>query len=191
MWPLASAPPPPEQPADELPPPYLLLLAFMTHLPFAWTMWVVWRAKAPAALAGVMTAGSLLHGAALHLGSLVPDAGEMLEPALGALAGFHLAFLATFLMACFEELPFDRACALSCPVLLSMLADSLAARDLPGVLLCGLDATCWQLPFERRRKLNNTEELTFKLASNCVLAVGCAVGVHILRSTRAEKLKDE
>ena len=48
-----------------------------------------------------------------------------------------------------------------------------------------------QLPFERRRKLNNTEELTFKLASNCVLAVGCAVGVHILRSTRAEKLKDE
>lgn len=174
------------------PPTYLFILVFLTHVPCAYTVWVVWRPKAPALVAACMAIGSLSHGAAQHLGPLLPDGVTegVLEPVKGGLMGFHLAFLATFLMACFDELSFDRFCALSCPVMLSMLADSFASRDLPGVLMCGLDATCWQLPFEKQPKLNNTEELAFKLASNSVLAVGCAVGAQMLRSAR-DKEKTE
>jgi len=136
------------------PPLFLLLPAFATCIPFAWTVWVVWRAKAPAPFAGVMTAGILLHGAAWHLSTLLPQPYDaMLEDAKGALMGFHLAFLVTFLMAAFEELSMDRACALACAVMLSMLVDSYSARDLPSVLTCGFDPACWELAYECRPKL--------------------------------------
>ena len=99
------------------PPLFLLLPAFATCIPFAWTVWVVWRAKAPAPFAGVMAAGTLLHGAAWHLSTLLPQPYDaVLQDAKGALMGFHLAFLVTFLMAAFEELSMDRACALACAV---------------------------------------------------------------------------
>lgn len=174
------------------PPLYLLLPAFATCIPFAWTVWVVWRAKAPAVFAGAMAAGSLLHGAAWHLNTLLPRPYDAaLEDAKGALMGFHLAFLVTFLMACFDELSIDRACALACPVMLSMLVDSYAARDLPSVLTCGFDPTCWELPAASQRKLDNAEELAVKLAGNCVLAAGCLWGVHLLRAAREEAAKEK
>lgn len=174
------------------PPLYLLLLLFATCIPFAWTVWVVWRAKAPALVAGVMAAGSLLHGAAWHLNTLLPQPYDaMLEDAKGALMGFHLAFLVTFLMACFDELSLDRACAIACSAMVSMLVDSYAARDLPSVLTCGFDPTCWELPAASQRKLDDAEELAVKLAGNCVLAVGCVVGMRNLRAVRADAAKEK
>ena len=135
-WPWSPAAPAPVA----NPPLFLLLPAFATCIPFAWTVWVVWRAKAPAPFAGVMAAGNLLHGAACHLSTLLPHPYDaVLEDAKGALMGFHLAFVATFLMAAFEELSMDRACTLACSVMLSMLVDSYSARDLPSVLTCGFD----------------------------------------------------
>ena len=174
------------------PPLYLLLLLFATCIPFAWTVWVVWRAKAPAPFAGVMAAGILLHGASWHLSTLLPPPYDaVLEDAKGALMGFHLAFLVTFLMAAFEELSMDRACALACAVMLSMLVDSYSARDLPSVLTCGFDPVCWELPAVSQRKLDNVEELAVKLGGNCVLAVGCIWGVSLLRTAREEAAKEK
>ena len=162
-WPWSPAAPAPV--AD--PPLFLLLPAFATCIPFAWTVWVVWRAKAPAPFAGVMAAGNLLHGAACHLSTLLPQPYDaVLEDAKGALTGFHLAFVATFLMAAFEELSTDRACTLACAVMLSMLVDSYSARDLPSVLTCGFDPACWELPAVNQRKLDNVEELAVKLGGN-------------------------
>ena len=181
-WPWSPAAPAPV--AD--PPLFLLLPAFATCIPFAWTVWVVWRAKAPAPFAGVMAAGNLLHGAACHLSTLLPQPYDaVLEDAKGALTGFHLAFVATFLMAAFEELSTDRACTLACAVMLSMLVDSYSARDLPSVLTCGFDPACWELPAVNQRKLDNVEELAVKLGGNCVLAVGCIWGVSPLRTARS------
>ena len=139
----------------------------------------------------VMAAGILLHGASWHLSTLLPQPYDaVLEDAKGALMGFHLAFLVTFLMAAFEELSMDRACALACAVMLSMLVDSYSARDLPSVLTCGFDPACWELPAVSQRKLDNVEELAVKLGGNCVLAVGCIWGVSLLRTAREEAAKE-
>ena len=85
------------------------VLTFATYLPLALACWTVWRAKAPAAAAAALSSGVLLHGAAWHLGPLAPDVDEAIGPAKRALTGCYLAFLCTFLMACFEAMPTSKA----------------------------------------------------------------------------------
>lgn len=183
-----SSPPPPEPPP---PPPdtvlWLLLqaafriLTFAAHVPCSFVCYRVWRAKAPAALSSVLAAGALAHGAVWHLGPLVPSTAEVLDPLRRTLCGFHLAFLTTFLIACFADLSFERCAYLSCAVLGSMVVDTFGARDLPAVLLCGLDATCWELPADPRRDLaGDVLDTGVKLAGSCMLAVAACVGAYDL-----------
>ena len=56
-----------------------------------------------------ISTGVLLHGAAWHLAPLAPDLDETIGPAKRALTGCYLAFLCTFLMACFEAMPTSKA----------------------------------------------------------------------------------
>ena len=179
------SPPPAPPPTDTV--LWVLLRAvlrvstFAAYVPCAFVCYRVWRAKAPAALASVLAAGALAHGAVWHLVPLVPSMDTALDPAKRALGGFHLAFLATFLIACFADLPFERCAWLSCAVLGSLVVDAFGARDLPAVLLCGLDATCWELPADPERELaGDFLGIGVKLASSCVLAVASCVGAHDL-----------
>ena len=181
----SSPPPTAPPPADTV--LWLLLqaalhvLTFAAYVPCAFVCYRVWRAKAPAAMASVMAAGALTHGAVWHLAPLVPSLDEALDPAKRALGGFHLGFLATFLMGCFADLPFERCAYLSCAVLGSLVVDAFGARDLPAVLLCGLDATCWELPADPQRQLaGDFLGMGVKLVSSCMLAVASCVGAHDL-----------
>merc|ERR1712196_589510 len=98
------------------------------------------------------------------------------------------AFMVTYLMACFDELPFFHACWLLCPVLLNIVVDRFAARDLPQLLLCAFDVECWQVSFELSPKQNNDiVELATKLACNCVLAASCALGSYKLHEVREKE----
>ena len=64
--------------------------------------------------------------------------------------------------------------------MLSFLVDLFPARDLPTVLLCGIDAMCWQLPENVSTKgaAMDLPSLLLKLVSNVVLAAVCVLGAR-------------